>query len=128
MRQKILNALLIVTSLFGYLEWGGNNSSFLFKAEADVIAKLFSNPESAAHPFTLLPLAGQVLLLITLFQSKPNKGLTYSGIAGIGILLLMMFAIGLISLNFKILLSTLPFIITAILAIRNFRSQSAIIK
>ena len=53
MKSKILNLLLIVTSLFGYLEWGGNNSILLFQAEADIISKLFTDPTSVIHPFIL---------------------------------------------------------------------------
>ncbi len=32
MKSKILNFFLIITSLLGYLEWGGNSHSFLFQA------------------------------------------------------------------------------------------------
>lgn len=70
MKSKLLNFLLIVTSLLGYLEWGGDNHIFLFKAEAEILSKLFTDPLSVLHPFTLLPLAGQIILLITLFQKK----------------------------------------------------------
>ena len=120
---KILNVLLIITSLFGYLEWGKENSSFLFQAEGEILLKLFTDPVSAAHPFTLIPLFGQIILLITLFQKKPGKLLTLLGIAAIGILLVFMFAIGLMSLNVKILLSTLPFLIISVITILNFRKQ-----
>lgn len=122
-RGKILNALLIVTSLFGYLEWGKENSSFLFQAEGEILIKLFTDPVSAAHPFTLIPLFGQIILLITLFQKNPGKLLTFIGIAAIGILLGFMFAIGLMSLNVKILFSTLPFLIIAVLTVLHFRKQ-----
>jgi hypothetical protein len=118
-KTKIFNALLIVTSLFGYLEWGTDNRVFLFEAEGQIILKLFNHPEAVLHPFTVLPMIGQLVLLVTLFQKKPNKILTYTGLAGIGLLLVLMFIIGLISLNVKILFSTLPFIIVAILTIRH---------
>lgn len=118
MKSKILNGLLILTSLGGYLEWGAGNSSFLFQAEYEVLRKLFTDPLSAVHPFTLIPLLGQVLLLATIFQKKPSRWLTITGIVCLSLLLLLMFLIGIISFNFKILLSTVPFIITAILAIK----------
>ncbi len=122
-KTKILNILLIITSLFGYLEWGIDNKSFLFEGEYEVLSKLFKDPKSAAHPFTLIPLLGQILLLITLFQKKPDKMLTYAGIACLGILLGFMFCIGIVSLNFKILMSTLPFLTTVIYTILHFRKQ-----
>ncbi|MGD9588637.1 MAG: hypothetical protein AB7Q37_03845 [Pyrinomonadaceae bacterium] len=123
MRKKILNALVILTSLFGYLEWGGGNGAFLFQAEWEVLRKLFSDPVSAAHPFTLVPLLGQVLLLTTLFQKEPSRRLTYIGIACLALLLLMMVLVGVLGSNFKILLSTLPFLVTAVLAIREARKK-----
>lgn len=121
MKSKILNACLILTSLLGYLEWGTDQKMFLLQGEMEILTKLFDDPLSALHPFTVLPLFGQILLLITLFQSKPSKLLTYSGLGCLSILLLFMFFIGLISFNYKIVLSTIPFIVTGILTIRNLR-------
>lgn len=114
MKSKILNILLIIFSLIGYLEWGTDNKSFLFEGEYEVLSNLFTNPEKAIHPFTIIPLLGQILLLITLFLKETNKILTYNGIACLGLLLGFMFFIGITSLNFKILISTLPFLVTAI--------------
>ncbi|MFZ1457935.1 MAG: hypothetical protein WAT46_17960 [Saprospiraceae bacterium] len=121
MKPKILNALLIVTSLLGYLEWSGDSHTFLFQAEAEILYKLFTNPSSVVHPFILLPLIGQILLLITLFQKSPSKILTYVSIAGLGLLLGFMFIIGLISLNYKIIISTISFLVVAVLTIINLR-------
>lgn len=70
MRQRLLNFCLILTSLFGYLQWGGGNSMFLFQAEGEVFIKLFTNPAEALHPLTILPMLGQIILLITIFQKK----------------------------------------------------------
>ena len=82
---------------------------FLLQAETEVIPKLFTDFSSAAHPLTLLPLAGQLLLVITLFQKSPGKTLTLLGMAGIGSLLSVMFVIGAAILDIKMVLSTLPF-------------------
>ena len=123
MKRKILNLLLIITSLFGYLEWGTENKMFLFQGEWEVLIKLFQDPVAAAHPFTLTPLFGQILLLITLFQKEPGKILTFVGLACLSLLLLFMFLIGILSLNFKILLSTIPFIITGVLVMIESRRK-----
>ena len=128
MKSKILNILLIITSLIGYLEWGGDNHVFLFQGETEIIIKLFTNPASVIHPFILLPLVGQIFLLITLFQKSPGKILTYFSITSLGLLLGFMFVIGLLSMNFKIVLSTIPFMITAELTIRHFRENLQITK
>jgi hypothetical protein len=120
MKAKVLNLFLFITSLLGYLEWSGDNHMFLITGEAEIIYKLFTNPTSAIHPFVLIPLLGQILLFFTLFQKMPSKTLTYISIIGIGLLLGFMFVIGIISLNLKILFSTIPFLTIAILTIRHF--------
>lgn len=121
MRGKIINLLLILTSLTGYMEWGGNNHTFLFKAEADVFSKLLTQPGSALHPFVVLPMTGQLLLLITLFLKKPARLITYISIAAMGLLLGFIFLIGAFSLNFKILASAIPFFVVAVIALRHYR-------
>ncbi len=121
MKGKILNTLLIVTSLLGYLEWSGNSSSFLFQVEAEIFSKLFTDPAAVLHPFTVIPFIGQLLLLLTLFQKEPSKVLTYVSILGLGFLLGFMFVIGVMSLNYKIIISTIPFITVAILAVIHYR-------
>ena len=117
MKSKILNIGLLLTSLFGYLEWGGDHKMFLVQLELEVLSKLFKDPLSVIHPLIFLPLIGQLLLLYTLFQKRPSKVITLLGLGGIGSLLLLMFAIGLMGTSYKILISTLPFLIFAILTI-----------
>ena len=121
MKSKILNFLLIIFSLFGYLEWSGNNHLFLFEAEIEIFSKLFTRPISVLHPFIVLPIAAQFILLFTLFQKKPSKKLTYISIFCIGILLGFMLIIGIISLNYKIALSTIPFIVVSIVTMQHHR-------
>ncbi|NOS90715.1 MAG: hypothetical protein HOP30_02225 [Cyclobacteriaceae bacterium] len=115
---KIINGLVIFASLVGYLEWGKDNHQFLAQAELEVISKLLTDPLSVWHPFTLLPMAGQIILIITLFQSSPSRRLTTIGIACLGILIVFMFLIGLLGMHFKIIASTLPFVVLAIIALR----------
>ncbi|MCF6130436.1 hypothetical protein L1S35_12190 [Flavobacterium sp. AS60] len=124
MKSKILNLLLILTSLLGFLEWGKTNHLFLFQAEAEIILKMFTNPSSVMHPFVLLPLFGQLLLLGTLFQQRPNRMLTFIGIASLALLLVFMFVIGALSLNLKIIGPTIPFLVTAVLTVRHYKYNS----
>ncbi len=121
MKSKILNFFLIITSLFGYLEWGGNKHLFLFEVELEIFSKLCTSPISVVHPLTILPIMGQMILFFTLWQKNPSKVLTYIGIGCLGILLILMFIIGLISLNYKITLSTIPFIILSVITIFHHR-------
>lgn len=126
MKGKLLNFLLIVTSLFGYLEWGTNMHTFLFQAEGEILSKLTADPMSVLHPLTVLPMLGQIGLLVTLFQKQPERILTYCCIGSMGILFLLMFAIGVMSFNLKIIASTLPFLILSFLAIRYHRASRRI--
>lgn len=123
MKGKMLNLCLILTSLLGYLEWGTDNSAFLGQTELEIIAKLFTDTSSVIHPFILLPLAGQLMLFITLFQKQPSKILTYIALAGIGLLLAFIFLIGLMSMNFKVALSAVPFLATGVYAIFYYKKR-----
>ena len=119
MKSKILNTLLIISSLFGFLEWGQNKKMFLIQIEAEIFSKIFKDPWSLIHPFVLLPLLGQILLLLTLIQKNPSKIMTYIGIGGIGIIMALLFLIGCLNINFLILFSTIPFLVISFYTIRH---------
>jgi cobalamin biosynthesis protein CobD/CbiB len=120
-KLKLLNLALIVTSLFGYLEWGKDSHSFLFEAEAAVFSNLFNDPASAIHPLTVIPIIGQMLLLITLFQSKPSRYLTIAGVVCIGLLMAIILLAGILGSRYVVILSTLPFLVVAFMAMRQNR-------
>lgn len=123
MKAQLLNIGLLLSSLIGYLEWGGDKKMFLFEIEGEVLSKLFTDPLGILHPLTILPLFGQLLLIISLFQKKPNKLLTYIGLGCIGILVVLIFFVGLISLNYKTILSTIPFLVIVIWTIKCRRTN-----
>lgn len=121
--KKLLNVCLLLTSLIGYLQWGKDNHTFLFQVEAGLMTGNTSMKDML-HPFILVPMLGQLLLLITLFQKIPGNALTIAALACLGIIMLFLFLIGLLSMNFFITLSTLPFIITGVLVVTGFRKNS----
>lgn len=123
MKSKTLNFLLIIFSLIGYLEWSGNQHIFLLEAEIEIFFKLFINPKSVIHPFIILPIIAQFLLLFTLFQKTPCKKLTYISVFGLGLLIYFLLFVGLISLNYKIVISTIPFVLLSILTILHHSKQ-----
>ncbi len=118
--KQILNILLLITSLFGYLEWGKNNHAFLYQVEYDLIFNRTGNTDSFTHPFVLIPMLGQLMIIISLFQKQPNKTLTITGMCFIGILLLFLFIIGALSMNTRIAGTALPFLVTAVLVLINY--------
>lgn len=122
MVKKLMILVLLITSLLGYLEWGGNHKMFLFQVESELLVKLFHDPLAVLHPFTILPLLGQVLLAIAFF--RPQKWLILGGIACIGVLMLLILTIGILGLNWKSGLSSLPFLIVSALLLRQiFRTS-----
>lgn len=123
MKQKIATLFLVLASLCVYLEWGGHQSTFLIWAEAEVFKKLVTNPADVLHPLILLPLAGQLMLIASIFTKTPRRWLTFSGLACLGLLPLFVFVIGLISLHYKIVLCSLPFMACAVHTILINRRQ-----
>jgi hypothetical protein len=128
MKEKVLSVLLILTSLFGYLEWGQGQHLFLLQAEGEILLKLWTDPKSVLHPLILMPLLGQILLAITIFQKKPSRILVYIGMGSLSILLALMCIIGIISFNLKILCSTLPFQVLTLFTLIHFKNTPAVRK
>ncbi|MFN8252018.1 MAG: hypothetical protein U0V75_09070 [Ferruginibacter sp.] len=122
--KKVTNLALVIFSMLGYLQWGNNYHAFLFEGEKEVLSKLFTDPLAALHPFTIIPLLGQIILLYTLFQKEPGKWQTFTGIACIGLLLLLILFIGIISLRAGTVVSVLPFMTAAVYAIYLHRRSS----
>ena len=127
MYRRAFAGLILVASLFGYLEWGGGGQSFLFQAEAVVLGKLVTDPMAVAHPFVLVPLAGQLLLAIALFQREPSRKLIYAAIGMLSLLLLLVFLIGFLKTHLGMILSALPFLalsVTFLVMSRRTRDSS----
>ena len=121
--KKLLNFCLLLTFLIGYLEWGKNSHLFIFQAEAELFSKAIDKPLEVLHPFILIPFVGQLLLLFTLFQKEPGKLLTFISLGCLSLLILLLFFIGLMGMNIKMIICSLPFIITGILIIRQYRKK-----
>lgn len=121
MNHRAWNLIVLFTSLIGYLEWGGGNKAFLFQSEYDVLSTLFTAPGEIIHPFIILPLLGQILLIVGAIKSKPSRLLTYIGIGCLSVLFLLILFIGIIGPEFKTLISTLPFFGASFMAIRYHR-------
>lgn len=116
--QRVINLLILLTSLLGYLEWGNGQSAFLVEVEWLLFSGQTSSVGDFAHPLIFLPLAGQLLVLMALFQKIPGRRLTTLGLALIAVLLPLVSVVGLISLNPRIFGSTLPFFAVSIWHLR----------
>lgn len=123
-KAKLLNLGLILSSFIGYLEWGTDQSGFLIETEWMILSGLFTDPMSVLHPFTVIPLLGQILLLVTLFQKTPDRKLTYAGLACLSLLLVFIPVIGILAMNLKIFASAVPFIVIGVLTVLHHRRIS----
>jgi hypothetical protein len=124
--KHLVNCLVVVTFFLGYMEWGADNRAFLFQAAAALLISLPNDLEGLLNPFVIIPLAGMIMLVITFFQKNPSRKLSLIGLACLAVFMVFLFFIGLISMNFKIALSTIPFLACAMLSLRlNWRKKIA---
>lgn len=117
-RKKIVNIMIILSSLLGYLEWGKDQHAFIFEVVIDLLFKKTASISAFLHPFILIPISGLIMLLITVFQKNVSRLLSILGLACLSSIMLLLFFIGLLFPSIKIICSTIPFIICGIISIR----------
>ena len=107
--KKLFSLSLLVSFQFCYLEWA-YNSAFIFQLQWEIILKALDTPLELIHPAILLPLAGEILLLITLLQKNAAKKLITLAIFFLGVLVMFILFIGIFISSLKVIGSTLPFL------------------
>jgi hypothetical protein len=105
--RRYLPLLLLIAFLIVYLEWSGDNTGFIFQMEYDFFTKDLS-VHTLFHPMIIFPLTGQLLLLASVFFQ--NRRVIITSILLLGFLVFFILLIGIMALNWKIVLSTLPFL------------------
>jgi hypothetical protein len=100
------------------MEWGQGNSAFVFQIFPAVFKKSgwFHN---LTHPIILAGLFGIILLLLAPFLPKRFKWVQPAAIILPGLVVVVIFLSGLLSGNWKILLSCFPFFMLVFLSFRN---------
>jgi peptidoglycan/LPS O-acetylase OafA/YrhL len=119
--KKLLNLLLLVTFQFGYLEWGSPRNKkhmFIYQAEAEVFSHARHNVVEVLHPLIIIPLLGMLLLLYTFFSKSPDRIVSLTGTLSLSVFMALLFFIGVSIPDFKILVSTIPFLVVMLLALR----------
>lgn len=119
-KENLIIIGLLISSLICYLEWGKSNHNFLFEVEYELLFKKFQL-NIFLHPFIAIPLLGQLLFLTSLFYKKHSKKFILIGMACISLLILLILLAGILSLNVKIISSTLPFISISILYLKDIK-------
>lgn len=111
--QRLINIFLVLTFAVCYLEWA-NKSSFIFQAEYSLFFEKNDPLNSFKHPLILLPFIGQLFLLYTAIQKRPNKKIAIIGQILLSLLVLLILLVGILVANIKIILSTIPFLICSL--------------
>lgn len=124
--RRFLNFLLLITFQFCYLEWPPNNSSFIYQGELEIIQKTDNLLTNLLHPVILAGLIAQIILLIGSFYPKLNNKVNALGVFLLFLLVVLFFIVGIFSRNYKITISTLPYLIVTFIYIVNYRKQKSI--
>src|SRR5436190_6970022 len=111
--HRIIAAALLLSSFFCYMEWG-SKSSFLLEVEYSIFKNVNVTSEPLAHPIIFIPLIGQLLLLVSIVRKRPGSSMIFLGAGMISILIMMILLSGLVGMNWKVTVSTLPFVAISI--------------
>ncbi len=122
MMNRIINLGLLIAFQFCYLEWP-NHAMFVCQAEMEIFSKTASLFDNLTHPIILLGLITQIVLLTAVFYEKLNKKLNNIAVLLLSILVLFFFLIGILGWNYKIMASTIPFLILAGIYFTKFRKK-----
>ncbi len=110
---RLVNAGLLVAFSVCYLEWGKDNAAFIFQVEYTIFSKESGLMQTLTHPVIMPGLIGQILLIVSMLKKTPGKIINLTGILLLGLIVLFLLLIGILAVNYKILLSTVPYIILA---------------
>ncbi|ESU20260.1 hypothetical protein FEDK69T_27720 [Flavobacterium enshiense DK69] len=127
--KRLANIGLLITSLFGYTEWGKGRSAFLYEIEYELLFRQPHLLESLTHPLILGSLGGQLILLYCAIKNNSSKKLNLLGLVLLSLLMLLVLLVGILSSNFKIILSTTPFLcftVLLIIAIKKERLKTSL--
>jgi len=123
-KQKLLIILLLLAVLIVYLQWGKDQSAFVYEMEYQILAGKTETKDVFMHPMVALPFLGQLLLLFSLFQKTPNRKLLIAAIVFMGILVAIVLLAGVLSKNLHIIGSTIPFIILSWMLLKTNRKKA----
>jgi hypothetical protein len=100
---------LILAFSFCYTEWGGGQSAFIVEMELEFFASVRKNLSAFGYPLILAGLLGQLGLIYGMMVPKPRFWIIAACLAFLSLVVGFFSLAGLLSLNFKIIGSTIPF-------------------
>ncbi|SHJ25622.1 hypothetical protein SAMN05444337_1644 [Flavobacterium haoranii] len=116
-----IKILLLISFLFCFLEWGNNKAAFIF----EIIYTIFIEKLSVGnffHPIIFLSFISILIILTSLFANI-NIKLEKITVIFLTLLVLFFLLIGLLSIRYKIIISTLPFLYFSNLYFKQLRNQ-----
>ncbi len=121
--QKLAISCLFASFMCCYLEWPPDNHYFVFEVANELLFEKTEKADAFSHPLVMLPFLGQLLALIAVFLPRPKRWMAITAIALMGTLVLMLLVVGLLGRNWKISLSVVPFIVSAVWCWREMRKS-----
>lgn len=119
----ILGLAVIISFSICYMEWGGGNKAFLAEAEYDLLFKQKNFLQSLLHPLILSGLTGQLLILFNAFVPYKRRWLLIAGTIILSAVPAMILLSAVLSMNIKMILSVIPFVIFNIINLRYNKKQ-----
>lgn len=106
----ILGVAVIISFSICYMEWGGGNKAFLAQAEYDLLFKHKDILQSLLHPLILSGLTGQLLVLYNAFVPYKRRWPLLTASLLLSAVPAMIFLSAVLSMNIKMMLSVIPFV------------------
>lgn len=122
-KKQLLAAGLFISFFFGYLEWGTGNTAFVYEGFLEVISNAQRLKSNFTHPLIVLPLIGQIIFLVSSFNKSLKNKWLITALVLTGLLFIMILLAGILSTNFKIIVSALPYLIFAIAMVQTIQKE-----
>jgi low temperature requirement protein LtrA len=121
--RKVLNLALLLAFQFCYLHWPPNNSMFIYNVAYELLTNTNHLVDNLMHPIILLGIGAQILLLLGAILPDFNSKFNTFSVLLLGTLVLLFLVVGILSANFKIIISTVPFLGMAVLYFAKLKSK-----
>lgn len=122
--KRSLYILLLVFFSLAYMEWGGENHSFVFEVQKKVFTEPAHLIANLTHPVIPVGFAGQLVLLLAFFHRGLRPGWIATAIVLLGVPIALILLSGALSGNIKVVGSTLPFLVLAAWLLFDLRMRS----
>lgn len=108
--KRLLNLAILIAFSFCYLEWPSSNSLFIVQGEYEIVTNTKNMLSNFTHPIIIIGFLAQLIVLYAAIVKDTNKKRNTIGIVLLSLLVLLFLIVGILSANYKIIFSTLPFL------------------